>query len=368
MSERILVRKMNPDAAVKARIGFHAHLVKADAAGGFGFPAAIVGSTSWLGSDGSPVNVYYESALGAPGLALAKNILTRMDALMAYNDAVFGVRGKSGNVIICSSPFGGTTDGSSGAFHASCGFNADGGGSDWYEDYAAGNPDMVFGLVQAEVCESYQGLQNRGWPCGGSSGEGLSRFLAEIVSGGPNGALRDFESGSSWDGTDWISKDQGSDQDYPSIGCSILYMWWMTSLGFTVPQIVQAGEPDGTLASNYAALTGKAATAAFGSFKSAVAAAGGPTGDNSWGVATPPYPLPVTPVPPVPPVPPPPVPPVPPPPPPAPIPQPTALFHLSFKGNVRKGTRITFTAPCDIPAGNYGVDSTPPALEIEAFE
>jgi hypothetical protein len=73
-------------------------------------------------------------------------------------------------------------------------------------------------------------------------------------------------------------------------------MWWMTALGYTPAQIVQAGEPDGTLASNYQALTGKPKTQAFTDFKTAVAAAGGPTSDNPWNAPTPPYPL--TPVPP----------------------------------------------------------------------
>ncbi len=253
--------------------------------------ATLVGNSKWVGSDGHPVAVSYETATGAAGKAIATNILGRIDDLMTYLDRVFDVKGKGGNVVICSSPFQGATDGSGGAYHYSCSFNSDSpGGSDWYECLATGNPDMDFGLVMAEVCESYMGLQRKGWNCGGSGGEGLSRFLAEIVSGGPNGALSAFASGSAWDGTDWISHDQGTDQDYPSIGCAILYCWWLTSLGYTVDQIVQAGEPDGTLASNYVVLAGKPSAQAFADFKAAVAAAGGPTSDNPFGVATPPYP------------------------------------------------------------------------------
>lgn len=251
------------------------------------FSATLVGNTTWLGSDGGPVGVWYETALGASGLAVAQACLAKMDDLMAYNDAIFGVKGKSGNVIVCSTPFQGATDGSGGAFHYGCAFNADGAGSDWYE--CMGPADLVFGLVMAEVCESYMGLQGKKIDCGGSGGEGLSRFLAEIVSGGPGGALAAFASGSAWDGTDWISRDQGTDGDYPSIGCAILYCWWMTHLGYTVAQIVHAGEPDGTLASNYAALTGKPKAQAFADFKAAVAAAGGPTGDNPWNAPTPPW-------------------------------------------------------------------------------
>lgn len=290
-------------------------------AGGFDFPTKLVGKSKWVGTDGGGVSVYYDPSLGASGLAVATDILGRVDDLMAYLDSVFGVKGKSGNVIVCA--LDGATDGSTGAYHYGCGFDADGAGySDWYEDVSP-TPLLTFGLAMAEICESYMGLQGKGWNCGGSGGEGLSRFLAEIVSGGPSGALGAFASGPSWDGSDWISKDQGTDQDYPSIGCSILYLWWMTKLGYTVPQIVQAGEPDGTLATNFAALTGNPASGAFAHFQAAVAAAGGPTSDNPFGAMTPPYPL-STPVPPPPPppVPPPPVPP--PPPPPVPPPTPSA--------------------------------------------
>jgi hypothetical protein len=262
--------------------------VKPDASTGFDFPTTKLGSSSWLGNDGLPVNILYDPATGANGLACAQNALKGINDLMSYCDAVFGVKGMGGNVIIAA--VNGATNGTGGAYHYGCSFGAAGG--DWYEDVSQDAVE-TFGLVMAEVCESYMGLQNKGWNCGGSGGEGLSRFLAEIVSGGPNGSLGAFSSGASWDGTDWISRDQGTDQDYPSIGCAVLYCWWMTKLGYTVAQIVGAGEPDGTLASNYAALTGKPATQAFQDFKAAVAAVGGPggfQGDNPFNAPIPPWP------------------------------------------------------------------------------
>ncbi len=299
MTLRLLTKtpaKVQRDRAVAACRAF---LVRPRAAvQQFDFPTSLVGTSKWVGADGGGVNVYYDPSLGTAGLANAQNVLAKIDDLMAYCDSVFGVKGKAGNVIVAA--VNNVTDGSGGAYHYGCAFNADGQGSDWYEDMSA-DPQETFGLVMAEVCESYMGLQNKGWNCGGSGGEGLSRFLAEIVSGGPGGSLGGFASGPSWDGADWISKDQGTDGDYPSIGCAILYLWWMTSLGYTPAQIVQAGEPDGTLATNYAALTGKPATQAFSDFKAAVAAAGGPTSDNPWNAPTPPYPLSGQPVPPVPP-------------------------------------------------------------------
>ncbi len=298
---KIIHRKgKDPEVFVK-----HIERMAAARPGQFDFPTSLVGNSKWLGSDGKGVGVYYDPATGAAGLKAAQDVLAGIDDLMAFCDTAFGVKGKSGNVIVCA--VGGATDGTGGAYHYGCSFNADSPGSDWYEDTSP-NPQETFGLVMAEVCESYMGLQSKGWNCGGSGGEALSRVLAEIVSGGPKGALADFASGTSYTGADWISKDQGTDGDYPSIGCGVLYLWWMLGK-YTIQQIVLAGEPDGTLASNYAALTGKPSPQAFIDFTAALAVAGGPTSDNPFGTKIPPYPgtpapPPVPPVPPVPPTPP----------------------------------------------------------------
>lgn len=287
----------------------------------FDNPAAHVGTSAWQGTDGAGVGVWYDPALGSRGRELALDILGRIDALMTYCDAAFATRGKSGNVIIIP--------GNSGAYHSGCSFNADGGGSDWYIDDmgvlappASGPGGLTLGLVMAEVCESY--MSNKGWNCGGSAGEGLSRILAEIVSGGINGAMSGgFSARSSYSGADWISKDQGSDQDYDSIGCSMLYIDWMRKLGYSIEAIIQAGEPNGTLASNYAALTGKPPGQAFVDFKAAVAQVN-INANNPFGIPDSPYPLGGAPAPPAPPIPPMPAPlplPVPlPPAPPAPVP------------------------------------------------
>jgi hypothetical protein len=69
--------------------------------------------------------------------------------------------------------------------HHGCSFNP--GGGDLYIDAAFGNPVMTTGLIVTESTESFMGAQNSGWDCGGSNGEALSRFLAELESGGPTG-------------------------------------------------------------------------------------------------------------------------------------------------------------------------------------
>jgi hypothetical protein len=100
------------------------------------------------------------------------------------------------------------------------------------------------------------GAQGRGWGCGASNGEGLSRFCAEAET--PAGTLDAFASGPDWAGAgfpDWVSRTEPTDRNNVSTGCAIVYLYWMRSLGFPAAQIVQAG--GATLAANYHALTGK---------------------------------------------------------------------------------------------------------------
>jgi hypothetical protein len=261
---------------------------------GFDVPATLLGNSTWTGQDGKPVSIYYDPA-DANAKGMAADTLARIETLMAWCDQLFQIKGGGGNILF-SSKVGG------GAYHYGCGFNSQGQGfSDWYETNEGTVPaspstspgGAYFGLVMAEVSESYMGLQGKGWNCGGSGGEGLSRVLAEIVSGGPDGALSTYMSGPSWDGMDWISRDQGTDQDYPSIGCSVLYLYWMLFLGFSIDQIIQAGEPDGSLASNYQTLTGRPKSGAFTAFQAACRLVGAPgaiRSDNPFGAPVPVYP------------------------------------------------------------------------------
>jgi hypothetical protein len=277
-------------AAVLARLTRQrAERASARVPGEFQFPTQLVGETS----DGR-VRLYYDPSLRQAGLKVAQAVLRKLDSLYADNDSMFGVAGKSGNVIIAALPDDSGVprkDGSTGAFHGGCGFNDDSPeASDWYEDVAVGNPEMTFGLVQAEVSESYMGLQNKGWDCGGSNGEALSRVLAEFVSGGPDGELREYATGPAWarDGfPNWVDANEGSDLNPVSTGCGVVYLYWMLSKGFTLSQIVQAGCPHGVLAGNYRVLTGKAT--AWADFSSAVNALPHEiAGDNPWSGGGPP--------------------------------------------------------------------------------
>lgn len=112
------------------------------------------------------------------------------------------------------------------------------------------------------------GPQGRGWNCGYSNGEALSRFFSEIETP-PNTLPSGFISGPSWEQAgypDWISKTENTDQDYASIGCGVVYIYWMQSQGFASQQITQAA--GATFADNYQTLTGK--TTAYADLRAAV--------------------------------------------------------------------------------------------------
>jgi hypothetical protein len=116
------------------------------------------------------------------------------------------------------------------------------------------NLEVALGV--AELSECFMGPQGGGWDCGFSNGEGLSRFCAEQET--PAGTLSAFVTGPAWAQAgfpDWVTQTEQTDQDAVSTGCSIVYIYWMRSLGYTIPQIVQAAGI--TLSANYQALTGQ---------------------------------------------------------------------------------------------------------------
>jgi hypothetical protein len=244
-------------------------------AGGFDFPAQLVGTSP----DGK-VKVYYDPSLGQPGADLAQQFLAEAADTYSASQAYFNVPGDPVNVIIAA--VGGATDGSGGAYHYGCNFTQ---GADLYCDAAFGNVALTNGLFVAEVTESFMGAQNKGWDCGASNGEALSRFLAELLSGGPDGVLAAYATGPAWDQDgrpNYIDATEPTDQNPVSTGCGMVYLYWMISNQFTAAQITQAGCPDGTLASNYLALTGK--TSAWADLNAALTGLTGPiTSDNPWG-------------------------------------------------------------------------------------
>ncbi len=238
-----------------------AEQIAAASSTGFDYPATQVGVNG-------NVTVYYDAALGAQGLSLAQSLLKSVAGPYADMETFFGVTGGSTDVIIA--PLSGNNDGSGGAYHDGCDFTS---GGVLYLDATFANTtvkplDLEVGLYVAELSECFMGLQGGGWGCGFSNGEGLSRFCAETET--PAGTLSAFATGPAWAQAgypDWVTQTEQTDQDAVSTGCAIVYIYWMRSLGYTIPKIVQAA--GATLSANYKTLTGK--TSAYQDLKSALA-------------------------------------------------------------------------------------------------
>ncbi len=245
------------------------------AAPAFDYPATLVGTVG-------NISVYYDPSLGAPGQTLATQMLGRVIGPYVDMEAYFGVSGGAVNIVI--SPLSAANDGSGGAYHYGCDFNS---GGTLYLDATFGNTginplDLETLLYVAELSECFMGTQGKGWGCGFSNGEGLSRYLATRET--PPGTLPQWGvTGPSWVSAgypDWVTTTENTDQDYASTGCAILYIYWMRSLGFSALQIVQAA--GATLADNYQTLTGK--TSAYADLKAAVSALT-VTSDNPFAAA-----------------------------------------------------------------------------------
>lgn len=236
--------------------------ISAAAALGLDYPVTQVGVVG-------NITVSYDPSLGAQGLALAQQMLGVVAAPYEQMESDFATAGGVTSVVIA--PLSGKNDGSGGAYHYGCDFTS---GGVLYVDATFANTvanplDLEVGLYIAELSEAFMGTQNKGWGCGFSNGEGLSRFLAENAAPGVMPAWG--ITGPSWVSAgypDWVTKTEQTDRDYASTGCAILYIYWMRSLGYSVSEIVQAGGP--TLAANYQTLTGK--TTAYADLVAAVKA------------------------------------------------------------------------------------------------
>ena len=140
-----------------------------------------------------------------------------------------GVTPASFNVIIAA--------GIGGAYHYGCA------ATDLYCDASGTDVNHTRMLNVAEEVEVFSADQARGWDCGASNGEGLSRVLAtELYPGSLNG----FTSAATWLDTpgrpDYVNVNDPTDRNYVSIGCSVLFLNYLRyQLGYRWGDIVQAG-------------------------------------------------------------------------------------------------------------------------------
>ena len=191
--------------------------------------------------------VFYDGSLGANGKNLA-------DALLASCEWEYSMlQGWFGGITPASLPFNVYIDtGSFGAYHANCAAT-----EIHCAAFSGTDPDIVRLVLAAEVDEVFMAAQAKGWNCGFSHGEGLSRVLATELY--PN-SLDGFASASTWlDGTrpNWVDTTEQTDRDYNSIGCAVLFLNFLRyELSYSWNAIVAAAAP--TLAGVYTNLTGLA--------------------------------------------------------------------------------------------------------------
>ncbi|HSS62288.1 MAG TPA: hypothetical protein VLK30_12620 [Candidatus Limnocylindrales bacterium] len=199
-------------------------------------PANLAGRTAHFA-------VYVDPELGADGAQDAQGVLARCEADYATVAAHFGgIAAGPFNVILFSNP--------GGAYHFGCA------AADLYCDTrtSPADPDYSEFLNVAEFVEVFEAMQARGWDCGASNGEGLSRVLATDAY--PR-KLDGFATASVWLDSvrrNYVDHTLGSDTDAAANGCSVLFLNWLRfQLNFTWQQIVGAAAP--TLGQTYAALT-----------------------------------------------------------------------------------------------------------------
>ena len=192
-------------------------------------------------------DVSYMTSLGQKGAALAQAILQNCERDYSTLQQIFGGLTPQRLPFIVQ-----ITSGATGASHSICM------GTDIAVGGKSGSAvDFIRSLLVAEADEVFMANFGHGWDCGASNGEGLSRVLANDLYQGVEPA--GFISSNSWLNSareDFVNHTLPDDTDYPSIGCSVLFLNWLRfQLKYSWASIVAAGA--GTLAGTYSNLTGK---------------------------------------------------------------------------------------------------------------
>jgi hypothetical protein len=206
-------------------------------------------------------DVSYLTSLGQKGASLAQAILQNCERDYATLKQAFGGLDPQRLPFVVQ-----VTADSTGASHSSC-LGTDimvGGKSD-------GNVDFIRSLLVAEADEVFMANYGHGWDCGASTGEGLSRVLANDIYKGVEPA--DFISSDVWlslnPRPNFVDHTDPTDTNYNSIGCSVLFLNWLRfQLNHSWTQIISSG--GATLAQTYKGLTGK--TTAWADFSSFISA------------------------------------------------------------------------------------------------
>jgi hypothetical protein len=226
----------------------------------------------------------------ADGNASAQAVLQTAEQDLAAIQAWFGglqlppgQEGDDQTTVRTALPFQVAMDAQAGgAYHYSCA------GTDLYIEPAAA---VANGLVAAEVVEVFEAAQGRGWDCGHTNGEGLSRVLAFERS--PT-LGQDFVNTEQfwWSNghADYVNDNSATDQDEAGNGCATLFLFYLHSqLSYTWEQIVAAA--GATLGATYQQLTGVDPRSGFQDFVLRLATLDNGSGQLSLPTSGDPFPI-----------------------------------------------------------------------------
>jgi hypothetical protein len=136
--------------------------------------------------------------------------------------------------------------------------------------YIQPDPTLANGFMVAELVEVFEAAQGKGWQCGNTNGEGLSRVLAAERNANLGSDLAQTIQGWWSNGRkDYVNQNSATDQDEDSNGCATLFLYYLHSqLNFSWKQITTTGGAD--LGACYRGLTGKDPAQGFSDFVNTV--------------------------------------------------------------------------------------------------
>ena len=116
------------------------------------------------------------------------------------------------------------------------------------------NPLFLRSLMVSEMIEVFAADPGTAWACDKSTGDGLSRVLADALV--PNQKPINFVTAPFWldsPRVNWVDSTDDSDRNLPSTGCAVLFLNWLHyQLSKLWPDIARAGRA--TLAETYKVL------------------------------------------------------------------------------------------------------------------
>jgi hypothetical protein len=192
-----------------------------------------------LGAKSGRFEYYFDQNLGSSGLQLCKDLVPRVPWDYEVLSSWFG------GIEIDSFDFHADV-GANGASHLDCGAR------DIHFDWTPGrSTNFAAMLIASEVVEVFEANFDGNWDCGNSTGEGLSRVLAEALYPGNTVTQNGKPPAAVWlDGTrkNWAQENDGSDLNYDSIGCAVLFLNWLRyQLGYSWSHIIGATASVGNL-------------------------------------------------------------------------------------------------------------------------